>query len=160
MYGGGGGGRGGGGVGGGRAHANNDVDDDASSVARSVASSLGVMVTVRADGMRHLIDRKLLRSVNSYLTGFDLDFTKTIDWRDLLCRLRPLLHLKDAPSAHLDFAFDVFTSDCRDGAERELPLDAACRLPALFVALEEDEELVAHLARQSWRPTVRAEARP
>ena len=63
------------------------------------------------DRKKHLVDRPLLRAVNDYFEGFDLDSTGTIDWRDLICRLSPFMKPMWTPQQHLLFCFELFTAD-------------------------------------------------
>ena len=57
------------------------------------------------------IDRSLLHAVKKYFDGFDLDRSGTIDWRELVIRLRPLLKPLDTPAQHLEYAFELYTAN-------------------------------------------------
>ena len=98
-------------------YTNGDCDDSqhfrpttADTLASSVPSLYSNAISTREERQLNKIDRALLRAVAQYFDGFDLDRTGTIDWRDLVVRLRPLLKPLDTPSQHLEFAFELFTA--------------------------------------------------
>ena len=62
-----------------------------------------------ADRSKRKINRRLLDAVENYFDGFDLDKTGTIDWRDLVCRLRLLFLPMETPQEHFMFCFELFS---------------------------------------------------
>jgi len=115
-----------------------------------------------ADRSKRKINRRLLDAVENYFDGFDLDKTGTIDWRDLVCRLRLLFLPMETPQEHLMFCFELFTADQkvhpRPGGRGGpfLRPEKVCHLCGMYATTEIYELLMFNVARKAYDrlPTV------